>query len=193
MMTPLEHLSRNDRLNKFFIDGQWVEPSGAAEGVVVNPATEEVVSPVSARKQRGCGRGRCSGPPGIRRLEPDHAEIPRGSARSSAGAARGAQRIARTMSEPRNGRGDRICAHCAGAPGDRPCEGRQRGPGRLHLHQAARSNRYRPRTDRCLRTHYSVELAALPDHRQSFAGARGRLHGRTEAKRAFSFGRPAVR
>ena len=44
MMTPLEHLSRNGHLDKFFIDGQWVEPSGAAKGVVVNPATEEVVS-----------------------------------------------------------------------------------------------------------------------------------------------------
>ncbi|MER8458857.1 aldehyde dehydrogenase family protein [Mesorhizobium sp. M0027] len=44
MMTPLEHLSRNGHLDRFFIDGQWVEPSGTATGVVVNPATEEVVS-----------------------------------------------------------------------------------------------------------------------------------------------------
>ncbi|RVB94925.1 aldehyde dehydrogenase family protein, partial [Mesorhizobium sp. M7A.F.Ca.AU.002.06.1.1] len=44
MMTPLEHLSRNGHLDKFFIDGQWVEPSGAAKGVVVNPSTEEVVA-----------------------------------------------------------------------------------------------------------------------------------------------------
>ncbi|MER8836416.1 aldehyde dehydrogenase family protein [Mesorhizobium sp. M0909] len=44
MMTPLEHLARNGHLDKFFIDGQWVEPSGTATGVVVNPATEEVVS-----------------------------------------------------------------------------------------------------------------------------------------------------
>lgn len=43
-MTPLEHLARNGHLDKFFIDGQWVEPSGTARGVVVNPATEEVVS-----------------------------------------------------------------------------------------------------------------------------------------------------
>ncbi|CCV13732.1 putative Aldehyde dehydrogenase (NAD(+)) [Mesorhizobium sp. STM 4661] len=43
-MTPLEHLSRNGHLDKFFIDGQWVEPSGTAKGVVINPATEEVVS-----------------------------------------------------------------------------------------------------------------------------------------------------
>ncbi|RWB94056.1 aldehyde dehydrogenase family protein [Mesorhizobium sp.] len=44
MISPLEHLSRNGRLDKFFIDGQWVEPRGTAEGVVVNPATEEVVA-----------------------------------------------------------------------------------------------------------------------------------------------------
>ncbi|BCH32969.1 aldehyde dehydrogenase [Mesorhizobium sp. L-8-10] len=44
MMTPLEHLSRNGRLDKFFIGGEWRAPSGAAEGVVVNPATEAVVA-----------------------------------------------------------------------------------------------------------------------------------------------------
>jgi aldehyde dehydrogenase (NAD+) len=42
-MTPVEHLSRNGHLDKFFIDGQWVDPRGAAKGVVVNPATEEAV------------------------------------------------------------------------------------------------------------------------------------------------------
>ncbi|TIX75662.1 MAG: aldehyde dehydrogenase family protein, partial [Mesorhizobium sp.] len=44
MITPLEHLSRNGCLDKFFIDGQWVEPRGTAKGVIVNPATEEVVA-----------------------------------------------------------------------------------------------------------------------------------------------------
>ncbi|MBB5662137.1 aldehyde dehydrogenase (NAD+) [Rhizobium leguminosarum] len=44
MITPLEHLSRNGRLDKFFIDGRWLEPTGAAKGVVVNPATEEAVT-----------------------------------------------------------------------------------------------------------------------------------------------------
>ncbi|MBB3525686.1 MULTISPECIES: aldehyde dehydrogenase family protein [Rhizobium] len=44
MITPLEHLSRNGRLGKFFIDGQWLEPKGSAKGVVVNPATEETVT-----------------------------------------------------------------------------------------------------------------------------------------------------
>ncbi|ACI57676.1 Aldehyde Dehydrogenase (plasmid) [Rhizobium leguminosarum bv. trifolii WSM2304] len=44
MIAPLEHLSRNCRLDKFFIDGRWLEPRGSAKGVVVNPATEEVVT-----------------------------------------------------------------------------------------------------------------------------------------------------
>ncbi|TIY02740.1 MAG: aldehyde dehydrogenase family protein, partial [Mesorhizobium sp.] len=44
MITPLKHLSRNGCLDKFFIDGQWVEPRGTAKGVIVNPATEEVVA-----------------------------------------------------------------------------------------------------------------------------------------------------
>ena len=43
-MTPLEHLSRNGHRGKFFIDSRWVEPRGTAMGVVINPATEEVVS-----------------------------------------------------------------------------------------------------------------------------------------------------
>ena len=44
MTTPLEHLSRNGRLDKFFIDGEWRAPRGTARGVVVNPATEAVVT-----------------------------------------------------------------------------------------------------------------------------------------------------
>ena len=44
MITPVAHLSRNGRLDKFFISGKWLEPRGTAKGVVVNPATEEVVA-----------------------------------------------------------------------------------------------------------------------------------------------------
>ncbi|OHV18931.1 aldehyde dehydrogenase family protein [Rhizobium sp. RMa-01] len=44
MITPLEHLSRNGRLDTFFIDGQWLEPRGSAKGDVINPATEETVA-----------------------------------------------------------------------------------------------------------------------------------------------------
>lgn len=44
MIAPLEHLSGNSRLDRFFIDGAWCEARGAAEGVVVNPATEQAVA-----------------------------------------------------------------------------------------------------------------------------------------------------
>jgi aldehyde dehydrogenase (NAD+) len=44
MTPPLEHLSRNGRLARFFIDGAWRVPKGAATADVVNPATEAVVA-----------------------------------------------------------------------------------------------------------------------------------------------------
>ncbi|MBZ9942321.1 aldehyde dehydrogenase family protein [Mesorhizobium sp. BR1-1-13] len=43
MTVPIEHLSRNGHLDRFFIGGEWREPSGSARGVVINPATEEAV------------------------------------------------------------------------------------------------------------------------------------------------------
>ncbi len=46
MMTTLAYLSSNGHLDKFFIDGRWVEPRGAARGALVNPATEENVCQV---------------------------------------------------------------------------------------------------------------------------------------------------
>jgi aldehyde dehydrogenase (NAD+) len=46
MMTTLAHLSSSGHLDKFFIDGRWVEPRGAARGALVNPATEENVCQV---------------------------------------------------------------------------------------------------------------------------------------------------
>lgn len=51
-MTPLEHLTRNDRLGKFFIDGQWVAPHGTGKAVIVNPATEQAVCEVPLGNSR---------------------------------------------------------------------------------------------------------------------------------------------
>ncbi len=49
MIAPLEHLSRNGHLEKFFIDGKWPEPRGTAKGIVVSPATvRQAVTRVSA-------------------------------------------------------------------------------------------------------------------------------------------------
>lgn len=44
MTAPLEHLSRNDRLGTFYIDGEWRVPRGTGQAAVTNPATEEVVT-----------------------------------------------------------------------------------------------------------------------------------------------------
>ena len=44
--SPLRHLADNGHLDRFYIDGQWVAPHGAARADVVNPATEEVIARV---------------------------------------------------------------------------------------------------------------------------------------------------
>ena len=150
VMTPLEHLSRNGHLDKFFIDGQWVEPRGAAKGVVVNPATEEVVS-----------------------------QFPLGNGEDVDAAVAAARRAfaawSRTTPEYRAGLLDRLqallearselLAQCltlemgaaigyarsAQVPlAIAHVQGRQRGPDGLPLRQAARPDRHRPRTDRRL-------------------------------------------
>jgi aldehyde dehydrogenase (NAD+) len=43
MTAPLEHLAATGHLDRFFIGGAWVEPSGPARAGVINPATEEEV------------------------------------------------------------------------------------------------------------------------------------------------------
>ncbi len=43
MTSPLEHLIATGHLNRFFIGGEWVEPSGDAQATVTNPATEDEV------------------------------------------------------------------------------------------------------------------------------------------------------
>ncbi|OLP43009.1 aldehyde dehydrogenase family protein [Rhizobium oryziradicis] len=47
MNASLEHLSRANRLDHFFIDGRWVAPLGAAKGAVTNPATETVFAHIA--------------------------------------------------------------------------------------------------------------------------------------------------
>ena len=40
MTSPLQHLQQSGRLEKFYIDGKWVLPSGSDRVAVTNPATE---------------------------------------------------------------------------------------------------------------------------------------------------------
>ncbi|MEZ5737950.1 MAG: aldehyde dehydrogenase family protein [Novosphingobium sp.] len=44
MITPIDHLSRNGRFDRFFIDGEWRAARGSGQVEVMNPATEEVVT-----------------------------------------------------------------------------------------------------------------------------------------------------
>jgi aldehyde dehydrogenase (NAD+) len=44
--SPLNHLTDNGHIDRFYIDGQWVAPHGAVQAAVVNPATEETIAQV---------------------------------------------------------------------------------------------------------------------------------------------------
>ncbi len=181
-MTPLEHLSRNGHLDKFFIDGQWVDPRGAAKGVVVNPATEEAVAGfplgngedvdaavVAARRafatwSRTTPKYRAGLLDRLQALLEARSELLAQCLTLEMGAAIG---YARSAQVPL------AIAHVKVARDVLTAFSfvKQRG-------QTASQ----PRTDRRLRLDHAVELAALPDHRQGCAGARGRLHGRAEAE-----------
>jgi aldehyde dehydrogenase (NAD+) len=43
MQSPLHHLIQANHLERFFIDGEWVTPSGTARAAVVCPSTEETL------------------------------------------------------------------------------------------------------------------------------------------------------
>lgn len=51
-MSPLEHLSSNGHIGRFFIDGMWLAPKGEAHADVVNPATEEVIARIPLGDER---------------------------------------------------------------------------------------------------------------------------------------------
>ncbi|KQX40662.1 aldehyde dehydrogenase [Devosia sp. Root436] len=46
MTSPLEHLSGNGHIDRFYISGKWVAPKGSAHAAVINPATEEVIAQI---------------------------------------------------------------------------------------------------------------------------------------------------
>ncbi len=43
MTSPIDHLTQNGHLGRFFINGQWVAPQGSQSAEVVNPATEQAL------------------------------------------------------------------------------------------------------------------------------------------------------
>src|SRR6185295_10772808 len=48
MTTPIiEHLTGRGRLDRIFIDGEWVVPAGSTRSPVIDPATEEAVATIA--------------------------------------------------------------------------------------------------------------------------------------------------
>ena len=43
----IDQLAGAGRLDRFFIDGEWVRPAGMARGSVIDPSTEDVVAEVA--------------------------------------------------------------------------------------------------------------------------------------------------
>jgi aldehyde dehydrogenase (NAD+) len=47
LTSPLEHLRNSDRLDRAFIDGEWIRPESTRRAAVIDPSTEEAVSEIA--------------------------------------------------------------------------------------------------------------------------------------------------
>lgn len=47
MISPLQHLKQSGRLDRFYIDGEWVRGGGPDRALVVDPATEQGVAEIA--------------------------------------------------------------------------------------------------------------------------------------------------
>ena len=56
MNSPVSHLMQAGRLDRFFIDGEWVAPDGADRIAVVSPSTEEAVCEMALGNERDAER-----------------------------------------------------------------------------------------------------------------------------------------
>jgi acyl-CoA reductase-like NAD-dependent aldehyde dehydrogenase len=56
MTSPVDHLRQAGRLERFFIDGQWVLPEGRERAAVVCPATEETLCEIALGDRRDVER-----------------------------------------------------------------------------------------------------------------------------------------
>jgi acyl-CoA reductase-like NAD-dependent aldehyde dehydrogenase len=56
MNSPVSHLKQAGRLERFFINGEWVEPEGADRVAVVSPSTEAAVCEIALGDERDADR-----------------------------------------------------------------------------------------------------------------------------------------
>jgi aldehyde dehydrogenase (NAD+) len=56
MNSPISHLKQAGTLERFFIDGEWVEPEGADRIAVVSPSTEEAICEIALGNERDADR-----------------------------------------------------------------------------------------------------------------------------------------
>ena len=171
-----------------FIDGDWVASGDGTCSPVVNPSDASIVTEVDvatdAQVQAAIAAARRAF---------DASDWPRTPDRRAGGAARPCRRPARARRRGARTRGD---AQYRQGDAREPRRHRRRdprlpllrgsrrqgsGPDRRHR-RAGRREPDRPRTDRSLRPDRTVELPAPAAVVEDRAGARGRVHGRHEAR-----------
>ena len=57
MNSPVVHLMQAGRLDRFFIDGDWVLPDGSDRFAVVSPSTEATLGEIPLGSARDADRG----------------------------------------------------------------------------------------------------------------------------------------
>ena len=177
----------------FYIDGDWVERPDAELIDVINPATEEVFGQIAAGTQADVDLAMAAARrafDGFSRTLGRRADC---AARTHSRPAGGSCRGVRAGDHAGDGFGDRLCARRAGALRHRTCPCRDRGArGFVLAGRDPRHHRAQGAGGGRLHDH-SLELAALPDHRQGGPGHRGRVHDGPQAQRALPLHRAIVR
>ena len=168
---------------QFYIGGRWVDPATPATLDVIDPATEQPFTMISAGSAADVDRAVAAARAAFADL---FAIDPRIPARPAAPHPRRLQRAGGRSRERRyggNGRADRFLPRRAGLGRTRPSRGDHRGARSVRIQPAARDEPDRQGADRGRGADHAVELAVEPDRLQGRAGACGGLHGRPEAER----------
>lgn len=60
MTSPISHLVQAGRLERFFIDGEWIAPESSERIAVVSPSTEETICDIALGDERDVDRAVCA-------------------------------------------------------------------------------------------------------------------------------------